>query len=79
MVNRVTRGRTREAADAYGCALRCPDRALAVWAHDGLARRVTHRATTSGRGASSPAGAAQAMTMTHGDANAHRPDVNPAV
>jgi hypothetical protein len=46
MVNRVTRGRTREAADAYGCALRVPDRALAVWAHAGLARRVTHRATT---------------------------------
>jgi hypothetical protein len=47
MVNCVRRGRTREAADASGCDLRVPDRALAVWAHDGLARRVTHRATTS--------------------------------
>jgi hypothetical protein len=78
--HRLTRGRTRAEADASGGDRRVQERALAVWAHAGLDRRVKHRDPTSValRGEASPARDEPASRLTHGDAPAHRPAVQPA-
>jgi transposase len=81
MFNRFTRGRTLDEGPAYGCDLLGHALALALGAHEGIDRRCTHLDTTSValRGAYVPEGAEHALTITHGDARDHRPDVKPAV
>jgi hypothetical protein len=81
MFNRGTRGRTLDAAYAYGGALLLQERALAVCAHAGIDLRCHHLDTTrvARSGEDLPEGEAQAMTMTHGCATEHRPDLQPAV
>jgi Domain of unknown function (DUF4277) len=81
MFHRFTLGRTRAAVHAYGGDLLCSARALAVCAHEGLALRCHHLDTTSVAltGVSVPDSDEQAMTLTHGHAKDHRPDLQQAV
>jgi transposase len=81
MFNRCTLGRTLDEAHAYGGDLLCHERALAIWAHEGLDLRCHHLDTTSCAlsGESVPACAEHAITITHGDSRDHRPDLKPAV
>src|SRR5262245_46692187 len=81
LLNRVQRGRTRDAAYAYGGDRLWPEWALAVCAHEGMALRCTHLASTSVAlpGEDVPDCDAQAMTRTSGYAKEHRPDLTPAV
>jgi transposase len=79
--NRFQRGRTRDEASTYGGDRFFQERALAVCAQDGLDRRFKHLDTTSfsRRGAYGPDSDEHAMTMTHGYATDHRPDLKQAV
>jgi hypothetical protein len=77
MCPRFTRGRTREAAYAYGGDLRLQELARAVCAHDGLALRCKPLDPTrwARRGEDLPAGDEPARTMPPGDSQEPRPDV----
>jgi len=79
--NRFTLGRTLAEVQAYGCDLVLSELALAVWVQEGLDQRFHHLDTTSlaRRGDDVPERDAPAMTLTHGDATDHRPDVKHAV
>jgi hypothetical protein len=81
LCNRVTRGRTLDEAQAYGCDLWCQERALAIGAQERLDLRCHHLDTTSvaRRGASVPARDEHASTSPHGSCSDHRPDLKPAV
>jgi transposase len=81
MFNRFKLGRTLDEAYAYGCNLLFHELALAVCAQAGIDLRFHHLDTTSFAlsGASVPASDAQAMTLTHGYARDHRPDLQQAV
>ena len=74
-------GRTRDEVHAYGGDLWCSERALAVWAQEGLDAGFNHRDTPSVSltGDSVPARDAHALAITHGDSQDHRPDVHQAV
>ena len=78
---RVQRGRTLDEIPADGGDRWCSARALAVWAQDGLEPRGPHRDTTrwARRGDDGPASAEPASRRTPGEANDHRPDLQPAV
>jgi transposase len=79
--NRFTLGRTLEEVHTYGGDLLLSDIALAVCAHAGIDLRFNHLDTTSFAvtGAYVPESDAQALTITHGHAKDHRPDVQQAV
>jgi transposase len=81
MFNRCKLGRTLDEASAYGCALLGQEWALAVGAHEGIARRCQHLDTTSCAltGAYLPDSDEPAMPLPHGYATDHRPDLTPAV
>ena len=81
MFNRVQLGRTLDAAYADGGDLLVQELALAVCAHAGIALRFKHLDPTSVAlsGEYLPEGDEPALTMTHGYATDHRPDVQPAV
>jgi transposase len=81
MFNRFKLGRTRDEAHAYGCDVLFQELALAIWAHEGIDLRCNHLDTTSVSlsGEYVPARAAHALTITHGDARDHRPDLKQAV
>jgi transposase len=81
MFNRLKLGRTLDAAYTYGCDRLFQELALAVCAQEGIDRRFNHLDTTSfsRSGEDVPASDAHAMTMTHGYAKDHRPDLQQAV
>jgi transposase len=81
MFNRFKLGRTLDATYAYGCDLLFQDLALAVCAHEGIGLCFNHLDTTSFAltGAYIPERDEQAMTITHGYAKDHRPDLKQAV
>ncbi len=81
MFNRFKLGRTLDEIHAYGCDLLFSDLALAVCAHEGIDLRLNHLDTTSFAltGAYVPDSDEQAMTITHGHAKDHRPDLKQAV
>jgi hypothetical protein len=81
MCNRFKRGRTLDAAEADGGDLRWQELARCVCAHAGIELRFNHLDTTrcARRGEDIPEREAQAMTIAHGDARAHRPDLKPVV
>jgi hypothetical protein len=79
--HRLKRGRTRDDASPSGCDVVLQERALAVCAPAGIDQRVHHLDTTScsRTGAYVPDRDEPAMTLTHGDAKDHRPDLKQAV
>jgi transposase len=81
MFQRFPLARPLDEAYADGCELCFPALALAVCAQAGLALRFNPRDPTSLSlsGADVPARDAQAMSLTHGDARAHRPALQQAV
>jgi Domain of unknown function (DUF4277) len=81
LFNRLMLGRTLDEASPSGGDLWLQELALAGWAQDGMDRRGNPRATTSvaRSGAYVPDRDAQAVTLPHGSARAHRPDLPPAV
>jgi transposase len=81
MFNRFPRGRRLDEAYTYGCDRWFQAVAQEVCAQEGLDLRCKHLDTTSVslRGAYVPEHAEQAMSLTYGDSNDHRPDVKPAV
>jgi hypothetical protein len=81
MCHRFQRGRTLEEVHTSGGALWCSALARAVCVQEGMDLRCKHRDTTSCAlpGAYVPSTDAQAIRMTHGDSNAHRPAWQPAV
>ena len=81
MCNRFKLGRTRDEVYAYGCDRWFRELALAVGAQEGLDWRFNHLDTTSVSlsGESVPDSDARAMTLTHGYAKDHRPDLTQAV
>ena len=81
MCNRVKLGRTLDAIYADGGDLLFRELALAVCAQEGLDLRFNHLDTTSFslRGEYVPDSDEQAMTITHGYAKDHRPDLKQAV
>jgi hypothetical protein len=81
MFHRFKRGRTLDEVHAYGGDLLVSERALAVWAQEGIAARFNHLDTPRFAlpGAYVPARDEHAMASTHGSSTDHRPDVQPAV
>jgi transposase len=81
MCNRCKLGRTLDELHAYGCDLLFSELALAVCAQEGIAQRFHHLDTTSvaRSGDSVPERAEQAIRLTHGSSQDHRPDLKPAV
>ena len=81
MCHRVTLGRTLAEAYADGCDLRFHELARCVCAREGLDLRFNHldRTSFARSGADIPASDEQAMTITHGYARDHRPDLKPGV
>ena len=81
LVNRFQLGRTRDEAYPDGCDRWFHGLAVAVCAQEGMDLRCNHLDTTSFslRGADVPDSDAQAMTITDGDSNAHRPGLTHAV
>src|SRR5712692_2036922 len=79
--NRFKLGRTLTEVHAYGCDLLCSELALAVCLQEGIDLRFNHLDTTSFAltGDSVPEADEQAMTITHGYAKDHRPDLKQAV
>jgi transposase len=79
--NRCNLGRTRDEVHAYGGDLVCSALARAVWVQEGLDQRCQHLDTPrcSLRGDDVPERDAPAMTIPHGDATDHRPDLQHAV
>jgi transposase len=81
MFHRFKLGRTLEEVQAYGCDLLFSELALAVCTRERIDQRFNHRDTTrfSLSGDYVPASDAQAITITHGSAKDHRPDLKQAV
>jgi len=81
MFNRFKLGRTLTEVHAYGCDLLFSELALAVCLQEGIDLRCNHLDTTSFAltGDSVPEADEQAMTITHGYAKDHRPDLKQAV
>ena len=81
LFNRFTLGRTLDEAYADGCDLLFHELALGVCAREGIDLRFNHLDTTSCSlsGESIPESDEQAMTITHGYARDHRPDLKPVV
>ena len=81
MFNRFKLGRTLDEASAYGCDLLFEELALAIWAHEGIDRRVNHLDTTSFAltGAYAPDRDEHAIHITHGYSKDHRPDLKQVV
>jgi transposase len=81
MFNRFTLGRTLDAVQAYGCDILFSALALAVCTRERIDQRCNHLDTTSFSlsGAYGPESDAQAMTIPHGYAQDHRPDLQQAV
>jgi len=79
--NRFKLGRTLTEVHVYGCDLLCSELALAVCLQEGIDLRFNHLDTTSFAltGDSVPEADEQAMTITHGYAKDHRPDLQQAV
>jgi transposase len=79
--NRFTLGRTLDEVQAYGGDLWFSELALAICTRESMEQRFNHLDTPSFslRGASVPESEAQAITLPHGDAKDHRPDVKQAV
>jgi len=80
MFNRFTLGRTLDEAYASGCDLLFHELALAGCAQEGIDLRFHHLDTTSFAlsGVDVPDRDAPAMTITHGYARDHRPDLKQA-
>jgi transposase len=80
MFNRFKLGRTLDAAYEYGCDLLLSELALGVCDQEGIDRRFNHLDTTSFSlsGAYVPDSDEQAITITHGYAKDHRPDLKQA-
>jgi transposase len=80
-LNRFQLGRPLDEVDAYGCGLLCSELALAVCAQDGVERRFQHLDTTSVAltGEYLPDGDEQAIAITHGYSQDHRPALKQAV
>src|SRR5713101_663928 len=81
MFNRFKLGRTLTEVHAYGCDLLFSELAVAVCTQEGIDLRFNHLDTTSFAltGDSVPEADEQAMTITHGYAKDHRPDLKQAV
>ena len=81
MFNRFKLGRSLDEVYNYGCDLLLSELALAVCAHEGIEQRFNHLDTTSFSltGDDIPASDEHAITMTHGYAKDHRPDLQQAV
>jgi transposase len=81
LCNRFQLGRTLEEVSAYGGDLLLSELALAGCTQDGMEQRFNHLDTTSLSlpGADVPVSDEQAITMTHGYAKDHRPDLQQAV
>jgi len=81
LFNRFKLGRTLEEISVYGCDLLLSELALAVCGQEGSDQRFNHLDTTSCSltGDYVPASDEQAITMTHGYAKDHRPDLKQAV
>jgi transposase len=81
MFNRFKLGRTLDEAYAYGGDLLFHELALAVCVHEGIALRFNHLDTTSFSlsGEYVPESDEQAITITHGYARDHRPDLKQVV
>jgi transposase len=81
MFNRFKLGRTLTEVHAYGCDLLLSELALAVCVQEGIDLRFNHLDTTSFSltGDYVPETDEQAITITHGYAKDHRPDLKQAV
>src|SRR5712691_11420606 len=81
MFNRFKLGRTLDEIYAYGCDLLFSEIALAVCTQEKIDLRFNHLDTTSFAltGEYIPASDEQAITITHGHAKDHRPDLKQAV
>ena len=81
LFNRFKLGRSLDDVSSDGCDLLLSELALAVCAQEGIAQRFNHLDTTSFSltGDDIPDSDAHAITMTHGYAKDHRPDVQQAV
>lgn len=81
MFNRCKLGRTLDEVYAYGCDLLLSARAVAVCTQAGIDRRCNHLDTPSLalRGDSRPDSDEQAIPLTHGSSQDHRPDWKQAV
>jgi transposase len=81
MFHRFKRGRTLDAASAYGCDLLWQELALAVWAHAGIDLRFNHLDTTSFSltGDYVPDSDEHAIGITHGYSKDHRPALKQVV
>jgi len=81
MFNRFKLGRTLNEIYAYGCDLLFSELALAVCTREGIDQRFNHLDTTSFSlsGDYVPESDEQAITITHGYAKDHRPDLKQAV
>jgi len=81
MFNRFKLGRTLDEVHTYGCDLLLSELALAVCRQEAIDLRFTHLDPTSFSlsGTYVPDSDAQAITITHGYAKDHRPDLKQAV
>ena len=81
MFNRFKLGRTLDEVQAYGCDLLFSELALVVCTREHINQRFNHLDTTSFSlsGDYGPESDAQAITITHGYAKDHRPDLKQAV
>ncbi len=81
MFNRFKLGRTLDEVHAYGCDLLLSELALAVCAQEGIDMRFNHLDTTSFAltGDYVPESDVQAIPLTHGSSQDHRPDLKQAV
>jgi transposase len=81
MFNRFKLGRTLDEVSAYGCDLLFSELAVAVCTQEGIDLRVNHLDTTSFAlsGDYVPDSDEHAITITHGYAKDHRPDLQQAV
>ena len=81
MCHRFKLGRTLDEVHAYGCDLLFSELALAVCTREGIDQRFNHLDTTSFSlsGDYVPESDAQAITITHGYAKDHRPDLKQRV
>jgi transposase len=81
MCNRFKRGRTLDAAHAYGCDLWLSARSLAGCSQERTDPRFNHLDTTrfSLTGDYGPDSDEHAIALTHGYAKEHRPDVKQAL
>jgi transposase len=81
LFNRFKLGRTLDEAYSYGCDVLFQELALAVCAHEGIDQRFNHLDTTSFSltGEYVPDSDEHAITITHGYAKDHRPDLKQVV